>query len=171
MVQALSSAALWPSGDHEAYFRRTARALCVEFLEEASQALGRLAGGGGGSDVRRVALSAGRMPGEFTCQGASGRAPGGGRGLLPSDSVLLSPEAGFPADRSPCECEVVVSEPLVIRALHKEHALVKAVASGQLAGAPFRVEKLANRTGFTRMLCAVHCLAEPPRQGLAYSMT
>lgn len=172
-VEVLSGAVAWPSRQHEDYFRRAVRPVVLEFLEEASAAVQALRLGDS-SGLRRGECVLGVLPrpglrrGELACDRGATLAPANSpsrpgadvRGMMPGDSVALTPMEGL-GDCGICECSVAVGRPLVIRASDQQHPVFqRAVKSGGL----FRVDKLANRTGYGRMVSAVHCLAEPDRK-------
>jgi len=100
--------------------------------------------------------------GELDC-GMVGSNGDEGSGFFPTDAVALTPldGAGAAGEMGICECTVNVGRPLIITAVRKDHPFFELATSG--TGRAFRIDKLANRTGYTRMMAALHCLSELDR--------
>lgn len=161
LVEAMVRATAWDSLDQETYFLSRMRQVVLEFADEAQKAAAAIGNRDPAFAVKRgtcvmgVRLSAGRRPGEFECGGGQAAFNEESRGLQAGDAVALSAPDGR-LEGNLCECEVVVGRPLVIKPLRPDHPFLRGKGSRE-----YRVDKLANRTSFNRMVAAIHLLTLP----------
>jgi len=160
LLKTMIKSAEWSSRELMRYFRHLLLPIMDTFMEESQDALRRRLQDRPlpNESFPNLIFTKGLRDGELRLKNREVLdSTGEGRPLDDSDSLWLTRmdrEAGVF-----CECFVVNMSPLVLSGDRENPTFLAAVA-----GIPCRLDKLAPRTTFSRTLCALHCLAEPPRK-------
>eukprot|EP00746_Dinoflagellata_sp_MGD_P006801 gnl/MRDRNA2_/MRDRNA2_113405_c0_seq1.p1 gnl/MRDRNA2_/MRDRNA2_113405_c0~~gnl/MRDRNA2_/MRDRNA2_113405_c0_seq1.p1 ORF type:complete len:1143 (+),score=223.49 gnl/MRDRNA2_/MRDRNA2_113405_c0_seq1:269-3430(+) len=166
LVNILGVCVTWPSEDHWNYFLQKARQMVLEFAEEGCSCAVRMVTKDAaflarlGKCALQVKLQRGMKEGEIVCAGGSAglNSSDDMRGIQSGDAVALSR-----MDCSPeyfktnllCECEVQVAKPLVLKPLDPQHPILQGCFNPKYE---WRVDKLANRMSYSRMMAALSLL-------------
>eukprot|EP00928_Gymnodinium_smaydae_P014928 TRINITY_DN15478_c0_g1_i2.p1 TRINITY_DN15478_c0_g1~~TRINITY_DN15478_c0_g1_i2.p1 ORF type:complete len:481 (-),score=86.25 TRINITY_DN15478_c0_g1_i2:437-1879(-) len=159
-AQVCASLAGWDSISHCNYFAQRSRHAVLEFLEETKEVLDKIRGEPPDARVRSgftllgVRLRPGMKAGELTVEGNNrSLIEADRRGIVKGDAVGVS-AYGWMWPAGLVEADVVNEMPLVI----------KFCTNVQLPNDPslvFRVDKLANRQQYSRVIGALHLLSSP----------
>jgi len=162
-------ASAWESEDHCMYFAAKVRHAVLEFLHEAGCALEEIRCQPAdrrvlsGVTIIGVRFKPGLKAGELAVDAfRPGSVDADRRGLKKGDSVGVSAHGGWSWSPGLLEAEVLNEWPLVIKFLSgQEQTLLVTRESGL-----FRVDKLANRQQYGRIVAALHLLAAPHKVNL-----
>jgi hypothetical protein len=181
MINALCIATHFEQPTSRTYFMRIVRGIALEFLEEATSARDRICSAPCERLVRSAycvvdaRLRRGKKPSDLVVD--PGRQLGvfipdtsENRGMQAGDAVSILPYAGpYPMsaeslDRNMIEATVANAAPLVLRLQDKGNMELYRLLTDDVEGNVYRIDKLANRMGFTRQLAAAVSVVSPPEQ-------
>jgi regulator of nonsense transcripts 1 len=179
MINALCIATHFDQPTSRTYFMRIVRGIALEFLEEATSARDRICSAPCERLVRSAycvvdaRLRRGKKPSDLVVD--PGRQLGvfipdttENRGMQAGDAVSILPYAGpYPMsaeslDRNMIEATVANAAPLVLRLQDKGNMELYRLLTDNVEGNVYRIDKLANRMGFTRQLAAAVSVVSPP---------
>lgn len=179
MINALCIATQFDQPSSRTYFMRIVRGITLEFLEEATSARDRICSAPCERLVRSAycvvdaRLQRGKKPSDLVV--IPGRQLGvfipdtsENRGMQSGDAVSILPYAGpYPMsaeslDRNMIEATVANAAPLVLRLQDKGNMELFRLLTDNVEGNVYRIDKLANRMGFTRQLAAAVSVVSPP---------
>ncbi|KAL3763335.1 hypothetical protein ACHAW5_011002 [Stephanodiscus triporus] len=179
MINALCIATHFDQPTSRTYFMRIVRGIALEFLEEATSARDRICSAPCERLVRSAycvvdaRLRRGKKPSDLLVE--PGRQLGvfipdttENRGMQAGDAVSILPYAGpYPMsaeslDRNMIEATVANAAPLVLRLQDKGNMELYRLLTDNGEGNVYRIDKLANRMGFTRQLAAAVSVVSPP---------
>jgi hypothetical protein len=178
MINALCIATNFDVPTKRTYFLRIVRGIALEFLEEATSARDRICSAPcerlvrsalcvvharlkRGKKATELVVDPGNQLGVFVPDTTENR------GIQAGDAVSILPYAGpYPMsaeslDRNMIEATVTNISPMVLRLQDKTNATLYALLTDASEGNVYRIDKLANRMGFTRQLSAVVSFVAP----------
>merc|ERR1719382_908563 len=165
-AEVASRLAVWPCRDHGEYFGTKIRQVILDFLCEARDVLQairtqpvdrRLQAG---QTIISVRFVPGAKANEFQVDRSQGTDDTARRGLQKGDCVGVSADGNWNWAPGFMEAEVVNERPLVVKFWPRPPNRPVTQEPGA-----FRVDKLANRQQFTRIVQAIHTLAAPLPSG------
>lgn len=178
MINALCISTHFDQPTSRTYFMRIVRGITLEFLEEATSSRDRICSAPCERLVRSAycvvdaRLQRGKKPADLVV--IPGRQLGvfipdtsENRGMQAGDAVSILPYAGpYPMsaeslDRNMIEATVANAAPLVLRLQDKGNMELYRLLTDNGEGNVYRIDKLANRMGFTRQLAAAVSVVSP----------
>jgi len=178
MINALCIATEFDQPTSRSYFIRIIRGIALEFLEEATSARDRICSVScerlvrsaycivdarlrRGKKATDLIVDPGHQLGVFLSDANENR------GMQSGDAVSILPYSGpYPMsaeslDRNMVEATVTTTQPLVLRLHDKGNTDLYQLLVEPVEGNVYRIDKLANRMGFTRQLAAAISVVSP----------